>query len=51
MSKAIKQMQMDDLKKSFNNVRDMVMLNIVGLGAVADNQVRLFDPAASTAAA
>jgi large subunit ribosomal protein L10 len=41
MSKAIKQMQMDDLKKTFGNVRDMVLLNVVGVGAIANNQLRL----------
>ena len=41
MSKAIKQMQMDDLKKTFGSVRDMVLLNVVGLGAIPENQLRL----------
>jgi large subunit ribosomal protein L10 len=41
MSKVIKRMQMDDLKKTFGDVRDMVLLNVVGLNAVADNQLRL----------
>jgi large subunit ribosomal protein L10 len=41
MSKVIKQMQMDALKKDFNGVRDMVMLNIVGLDAIAENKMRL----------
>jgi large subunit ribosomal protein L10 len=41
MSKVIKQMQMDDLKKTFGSVRDMVLLNVVGLGAVPENQLRL----------
>ena len=41
MSKAIKQMQMDDLKGTFGNVRDMVLLNVVGLGAIPENQLRL----------
>ncbi len=41
MSKAIKQMQMDDLRKTFGDVRDMVLLSVVGLNAVVDNQVRL----------
>lgn len=41
MSKLIKQMQMDDMKKTFANVRDMVLINIVGLDAIAENQVRL----------
>jgi large subunit ribosomal protein L10 len=41
MSKAIKQMQMDSLKKTFAGVRDMVFLSTVGLNAVAENKVRL----------
>ena len=41
MSKVIKQMQMDALKKDFNGVRDMVVLNIVGLDAIAENHIRL----------
>jgi large subunit ribosomal protein L10 len=41
MSKVIKQMQMDTLKKEFSGVRDMVLLNIVGLGAIPENQIRL----------
>jgi large subunit ribosomal protein L10 len=41
MSKVIKQMQMDALKKDFQGVRDMVMLNVVGLDAIAENKMRL----------
>ncbi len=41
MSKVIKQMQMDSLKDAFKGVRDMVLLNVVGLGAIAENQIRL----------
>src|SRR5947209_4392556 len=41
MSKAIKQMQMDVLKQTFTGVRDMVFMNVVGLGSNADNQIRL----------
>jgi large subunit ribosomal protein L10 len=41
MSKAIKQMQMDDLTKTFGSVRDMVLLHVVGLGAIPDNKMRL----------
>jgi len=41
MSKVIKQMQMDSLKHVFGDVRDMVLLNIVGLDAVTENQMRL----------
>ncbi len=41
MSKAIKQMQMDALKRDFDGVREMVLLNIVGFGAIPENQMRL----------
>jgi len=41
MSKAIKQMQMDSLKTTFKGVRDLVMLNIIGLNAIEDNKIRL----------
>lgn len=41
MSKVIKQMQMDALKRDFNGVRDLVMLSVVGLDAIAENQIRL----------
>jgi large subunit ribosomal protein L10 len=41
MSKVIKQMQMDALKADFKGVRDMVLLNVVGLGAIPENQIRL----------
>jgi large subunit ribosomal protein L10 len=41
MSKAIKQMQMDALKSNFEGVRDLVMLNIVGLNAIDENKIRL----------
>jgi large subunit ribosomal protein L10 len=41
MSKAIKQMQMDDLRQTFGSVRDLVLLNVVGLGAVPENKLRL----------
>jgi ribosomal protein L10 len=41
MSKVIKQMQMDAMKESFNGVRDLVLLNVVGLDAVSENQIRL----------
>ena len=41
MSKVIKQMQMNALKRDFDGVRDMVLLNIVGLGAIPENQIRL----------
>jgi large subunit ribosomal protein L10 len=41
MSKIIKQMEMAALKKTFDGVRDLVMMKVVGLNAIADNQVRL----------
>ena len=41
MSKQVKQMQMDVLRGTFKDVRDMVFLNVVGLNAIADNQIRL----------
>lgn len=41
MSKVIKQMQMNSLQKEFKDVRDMVLLNVVGLNAVVDNKIRL----------
>jgi large subunit ribosomal protein L10 len=41
MSKAIKQLQMDELKSTFKDVRDLVLLNIVGLDAINDNKIRL----------
>jgi ribosomal protein L10 len=40
MSKAIKQMQMDALKDTFRDVRDLVVLSVKGLSAQADNQLR-----------
>src|SRR6266496_1103471 len=41
MSKAIKQLQMDSLKTTFKDVRDLLLLNIVGLDAINDNKIRL----------
>jgi large subunit ribosomal protein L10 len=41
MSKAIKQMQMDALKQTFQDVRDMVLLSVSGVNATAENQMRL----------
>jgi large subunit ribosomal protein L10 len=40
VSKAIKQMQMDALKQTFGGVRDLAVLNIVGLNATSDNRLR-----------
>jgi large subunit ribosomal protein L10 len=41
MSKQIKQMEMDALRKTFQGVRDMVMLSITGVDSQADNAMRL----------
>ncbi len=41
MSKQIKQMEMDTLKESFQNVRDLVMMSVSGLDCHVDNHVRL----------
>jgi large subunit ribosomal protein L10 len=40
MSKQIKQLEMDALKKTFHDVRDMVLLSVSGVNAQADNQIR-----------
>jgi large subunit ribosomal protein L10 len=41
MSKQIKQMEMDTLKATFGEVRDLVLLSASGLDAQTDNQIRL----------
>ncbi len=41
MSKIIKQMQMDVLKNDFKDVRDLVVLNVVGLSAINTNSIRM----------
>jgi large subunit ribosomal protein L10 len=41
MSKAIKQMEMDALAKTFREVRDLVLLSVSGVSAQTDNQLRL----------
>lgn len=41
MSKKIKQMEMDALKATFKDVRDLVLLNATGLNAQVENQLRL----------
>jgi large subunit ribosomal protein L10 len=41
MSKIIKQMQMAALKKTFGNVKTLVVLSQTQLGATAENQLRL----------
>src|SRR5690349_14199212 len=41
MSKVMKQMQMDSLKHTFKGVRDLVLLNVVGLDAISENKMRL----------
>jgi large subunit ribosomal protein L10 len=40
MSKQIKQMEMDVLKNTFKDVRDMVVLSVKGVNAIVDNTVR-----------
>src|SRR5947209_6962044 len=40
MSKAIKQLQMDALKATFRDVRDLVVLSVKGLSCQADGQFR-----------
>src|SRR5262245_23279116 len=40
MSKAIKQLQMDALRATFGNVRDLVVLSIKGLSATGETQFR-----------
>jgi large subunit ribosomal protein L10 len=40
MSKVIKQMEMDSLKSTFQDVRDMVVLSATKLSCQADNQLR-----------
>ncbi|HZT80091.1 MAG TPA: 50S ribosomal protein L10 [Gemmataceae bacterium] len=41
MSKLIKQMEMDALKKTFQGVRDLVVLSVSGIDATTDNRLRL----------
>jgi large subunit ribosomal protein L10 len=41
MSKKIKQMEMDSLKKTFQGVRDMVVLSASGIDCQTDNAMRL----------
>src|SRR2546421_12188023 len=41
MSKKIKQMQMDTLTKTFDGVRDMVVLSVSGVESLVDNKTRL----------
>jgi large subunit ribosomal protein L10 len=41
MSKQIKQMEMDALKSTFKDVKDMVFLSISGVDSKTDNQLRL----------
>jgi large subunit ribosomal protein L10 len=41
MSKVIKQMQMDALKKTFGGLKNLVVLSQNKLGAIAENQLRL----------
>src|SRR5271154_1589233 len=41
MSKKIKQMQMDELTKTFGGVRDLVLLGVSGVDSQTENKVRL----------
>lgn len=41
MSKKIKQLEMDSLNRTFQDVRDLVVLSISGLSCQTDNQLRL----------
>jgi large subunit ribosomal protein L10 len=41
MSRKIKQMQMDQLAKTFGGVRDLVVLNLTGVDSQTDNRLRL----------
>jgi len=41
MSKVIKQLEMDALKNTFQDVRDLVVLSIKGVDCQADNKLRL----------
>jgi large subunit ribosomal protein L10 len=41
MSKPVKQMQIDALKRTFGDVRDLVVLSVQGLDATTDNALRL----------
>jgi large subunit ribosomal protein L10 len=41
MSKIIKQMQMAALKQTFQDVRDLVVMNVTGLDCQQDNKLRL----------
>lgn len=41
MSKQIKQMQIDVLKQTFQDVRDLVVLSTSGVDAITDNTIRL----------
>jgi large subunit ribosomal protein L10 len=40
MSKVIKQLQMDEIRKSFEGVRDLVVVSITGLDCKADHALR-----------
>src|SRR5713101_579029 len=41
MSKKIKQMEMDALKSTFQGIRNLVMMSVVGLGGTPNNHLRL----------
>jgi len=40
MSKVIKQMEMEDLRHTFNGVRDLVVLSIKGLNSLGEYSLR-----------
>jgi large subunit ribosomal protein L10 len=41
MSKYVKELMMEDLRRSFEGVRDVVVLSLTGVEAIQDNQMRL----------
>lgn len=41
MSKYVKQLMIDELRESFDGVRDLLVLDLTGVDAVSDNQFRL----------
>ena len=41
MSKVIKQLEMDALKHTFQDVRDLVVMSVSGVDCQADNRMRL----------
>jgi len=41
MSKFVKQLMIDDLRRSLNGVRDVLVVGVKGIDAITDNQMRL----------